>query len=88
MAITEEQLKKELADAKNKRAKGLQLDPIEVQAFVVSMLTQFIKYNFQLQDLDLSNTGLTELTIRALGINIRRSKSLLSLHLSDNPGVT
>ena len=39
MAITEEQLKKELADAKAKRAKGLQLDPIEVQAFVVSMLT-------------------------------------------------
>ena len=46
MAITEEQLKKELADAKAKRAKGLQLDPIEVQAFVVSMLTQLIKYNF------------------------------------------
>jgi hypothetical protein len=46
MAITEEQLKKELADAKAKRSKGLLLDPIEVQSFVVFMLTQLIKYNF------------------------------------------
>ncbi len=46
MGSTEEQLKKELADAKVKRAKGVRLDPIEMQAFVVSMLTQLIKYNF------------------------------------------
>ncbi len=41
-----------------------------------------------MQDLDLSNAGLTELAIKTIGFSIRRAKSLLSLHLSDNPGVT
>lgn len=47
-----------------------------------------IKRNKQLTHLNLVSTGLTELMIVELAIAIRRSKSLLSVHLCGNRGVT
>jgi len=47
-----------------------------------------IKRNKQLIHLNLVSTGLTELMIVELANSIRRSKSLLSVHLCGNKGVT
>lgn len=51
-------------------------------------LLNFIKYNRSLLHLDLSHTGMTESMITNLGTAMRRSKSMVVLHLSGNPGVT
>jgi len=55
---------------------------------IVQQLSKFIKYNKNLLHLDLSSTGLTENMLWQLGTALRRAKSLLAIHLSDNPGVT
>lgn len=52
-------------------------------------LCKFIKYNTSLQHLSLSSTGLDFEMIKALADGaITKARSLLSLHLSDNPGIT
>ena len=38
--------------------------------------------------LDLSCTGLSPLIVKEIGDALRRARSLLSIHLSDNPGLT
>ena len=55
---------------------------------MVENLSKFIKYNKNLLHLDLSYTGLDELTLMTIGSTLRRAKSLLSIHLTGNPGVT
>jgi len=55
---------------------------------LVDNLCKFIKYNFKLYHLDLSHTGLTTLMLREFGSSLRRAKSLLSLHLNGNPGLS
>jgi len=63
------------------------LTPEEVLYFIMAKFTKMIKYNKNIIHLDLSSTGLTELMLRTIGCALRRSKSLLALHLSGNPGV-
>lgn len=55
---------------------------------IVQQLSKFIKHNKNLLHLDLSATGMTENMIWQLGTALKRAKSLLVIHFSDNPGVT
>lgn len=64
------------------------LDPMLSQFYMISKLTKFIKYNKNLLHLDLTCTGLTDQMLRAIGTALRRARSILSLHLSGNPGIT
>ena len=50
--------------------------------------TTAIKRNKKLMHLDLSCTGLSPLIVKEIGNAMRRARSLLSIHLSDNPGLT
>ena len=51
-------------------------------------LLRIIKYNHHLIHLDLSYTRLDEMMILQLGTALRRSKSLVAVHFTGNPGVT
>jgi len=64
------------------------MTPEEIQYFIMAKFTKLIKYNKNLLHLDLSSTGLTEQMLRTIGASLNRSKSVLALHLSGNPGVT
>ena len=54
----------------------------------IEFLVKFIKRNRALIHADFSNTGLNEKQLWYFGRAMRRSKSLRSLHLSGNPGIT
>jgi hypothetical protein len=54
----------------------------------LELIGKQIKFNPNLTHLDLSSTGLTSQIIHGLGKTLRRSRSLLSVHLSENPGLT
>ena len=51
------------------------------------LLCELIKANKKLQHVDLQNTNLPAWVIANLALKLRRSRSLLSLHLSDNVGL-
>ena len=55
---------------------------------VVENLKHLIKRNKRLQHVNLSGTGLTEYMMLHIGTAMRRAKSLLSIHLCNNPGAT
>jgi hypothetical protein len=54
----------------------------------MAKITKFMKYNKNLLHLDLSNTGLNEQMVRTIATALKRSRSIVSLHLTGNPGVT
>ena len=60
----------------------------DIQTHIMVNLSNFIKYNKNLLHLDLSNTGMTEDMLWNIGTAMRRSRSMVALHLSGNPGVT
>lgn len=60
----------------------------DVQITIMQHLSYFMKYNKNLLHLDLTSTGLNEAMLWYLGTALRRAKSLISLHLSGNPGIT
>ena len=60
----------------------------ELSTKVVENIIRLIKYNKNLQLLNLQKTGLTEYMLLKIGKALSRTKSLLSIHLCDNPGVT
>ena len=55
---------------------------------IQSILAVALKRNKELLHIDLSSTGLTGMMLKSIGTCLRRSTSLLSIHLSDNPGLT
>lgn len=55
---------------------------------MMSKVTRFIKYNRNLVHFDLSHTGLSEQALRVIGASLKRGRSIVSLHMSGNPGVT
>lgn len=59
-----------------------------MQIITMQHLNNFMKYNKNLLHFDLSSTGLSEAMLWYIGTALRRAKSLVSLHLSGNPGVT
>ena len=58
------------------------------QDYLVLSLSRFIKYNKHLLHIDLSYTSLTEYVLHNIGSCLRRTKSILAVHFSGNPGVT
>ena len=60
----------------------------ESELFVAECLCAFIKYNPHLHHLDLQGTGLTEFVLRQIARALRKSRSLVGIHLSENPGLT
>lgn len=60
----------------------------KAQKALAGHLTTAIKRNKNLLHLDLTCTGLTPLVIMEIGLSLKRAGSLLSLHLSENPGLT
>lgn len=60
----------------------------EMERSVASYLQKFISNSQNLIHLDLSDTGLTAKMLKRIGQAINSSASLLSIHLSGNPGVT
>ena len=55
---------------------------------IIRHLTRFIKRNQQLMHFNLTQTNLTEYMLWKLGSALNRAKSLVSLHLSGNQGIT
>lgn len=51
---------------------------------IVKHLGMFIKYNVALQELNLSHTSLGPNLLREIAYTIRKSRSLLTLHLTGN----
>ena len=64
------------------------LDPQELKLYIMAKITKFMKHNKNLLHLDLSNTGLNEQMVRTIATALKRSRSIISLHLTGNPGVT
>ena len=56
--------------------------------FVAKCFAHFVRFNTRLQHLDLSHTGLSEQILVAMMPGLVRSKSMLSMHLNFNPGIT
>jgi len=54
---------------------------------MIDGLCEFIKHNPKLLHLDLSYTGLTKLMLIEFGPALRKSKSMITLHLTGNPGI-
>ena len=54
---------------------------------MVAYLTRFIKHNTSLLHVNLDNTWLTEKMLWELCTCLRRAPSLISLHVSGNPGL-
>lgn len=79
--MTEEELKD--YEEEERRA---QIDPNEL--LVADCLSAFIKYNPHLHHLDLQGCGLTNYILIEIGSALRKSKSLVGIHLSENPGLT
>ena len=49
--------------------------------------SKFIRFNTQLQHLDLTNVGLSEVFLFNMLPALRRAKSLVAFHVGANPGV-
>ena len=55
---------------------------------LIESIVMLVKRNKQLLHLNLTSTGLTEQMIVDIAVALRRAKSLLSVHLCGNKGVT
>ena len=60
----------------------------ENELLVADCLSEFIKYNPHLHHLDLQGCGLTTHILEDIGRALRKSRSLVGIHLSENPGLT
>lgn len=63
-----------------------EMSPVESE--IMLNLCTFIKHNPKLLHLDLSHMGLPTAMLKELGPALRKAKSLVSLHISGNPGGT
>ena len=54
---------------------------------IIQMLGKIIKHSKTLQHIDLTGTGLSSQVIHSMGTALRRSRSILVIHLSGNPGL-
>lgn len=55
---------------------------------ILNYLSRLIKFNMKLGHVDLTCTGLTKYVIYELGRTFARSRALLAVHLSGNPGLS
>ena len=87
--LTQEELnvltpKKKAAALLKEKLRGLSKSEI----FVANCLSRFIKYNSNLHHLELQGTGLTEYVLKEIARGLRKSRSLVGIHLSENIGLT
>ena len=77
-------------EAKNKKLRPEQQipEPPSNSLVAIRKICKFIKMNTKLVHLNLSSCGMTDEMLREFGTAMRRSKSMTSLHLSGNPGVS
>jgi hypothetical protein len=54
---------------------------------ILMLLGRLIKFNKKFLHLDLTGCGMTSFMISHLGKQLKRSRSLVAIHLSSNPGV-
>ena len=52
------------------------------------MIGKLIKHSRTMQHIDLTGTGLGTYVIKAIGNALRKSRALMCIHLSGNPGLT
>ena len=64
------------------------LDIKEMPDLLIECLGKMIRYNTNLQSLNLDNTGLNSHVLVGFVPFLRHSKSLLCFHLAQNPGIT
>ena len=62
--------------------------PSTQSTIITEALYKFIRRNSALQHLNLSSCNLTQTMIGRIGSGVKCSASLMSVHFSDNPGVT
>ena len=60
------------------------MSPSELLA---ARFSKLIRYNTQIQHIDLTNTGLSEMFLFNVVPALRRAKSLISFHVGANPGI-
>lgn len=60
----------------------------EQELYVADCLSKFIKYNPHLHHLDVQCCGLTQYILKDIAIALRKSRSLIGIHLSENPGLS
>ena len=60
----------------------------ESELFVADCLSRFIKYNPNVLHLNLEGTGLTQYVLKEIARALRKSRSLVGIHLSENSGLT
>ena len=58
------------------------------ELYVADCLSKFIKYNPNLHHLDVQCCGLTKHILKEIAIALRKSRSLIGIHLSENPGLS
>ena len=56
--------------------------------FISHLIGKIIKHSRTMQHINLTSTGLGTYIIREIGVNMRKSRALMSIHLSGNPGLT
>ena len=56
--------------------------------FVGKMIGKIIKHSRTMQHIDLTGTGLGTYIIKEIGNSMRKSRALMCIHLSGNPGLT
>ena len=62
-------------------------DSSELNQLIAVLLSEVMKKNRKLQHLDLSSTNLPSQVLVYLCDRLRKSRSILSVHFSDNPGL-
>ena len=56
--------------------------------YVGKMIGKIIKHSRVMQHIDLTGTGLGTYIIKEIGNSMRKSRALMCIHLSGNPGLT
>ena len=59
----------------------------QTEIFVADCLCNFIKHNTNLHHLDLQGCGLTTFVLCQIARALRKTRSLVGIHLSENPGI-
>lgn len=69
------------------RAKKFVASASDMNQMIAVLLTEVMKKNRKLQHLDLSSTNLPSQVIIFICERLRKSRSILSVHFTNNPGL-
>ena len=63
------------------------VQPSDIPQLLLESISQLIRYNQNIQSIILDNTGLNSYVLYGLVPALRHAKSLLCIHLAQNPGI-